>query len=307
MRKLLSSLLLLAGALVAPFAVAQTATTPYSSPAYYASSFNLWSINSQAPNTYTFQGRSLCNSSAQGVNFFVFNTNAPVYIADSNTAESELVTPSAVVNTAGSCGVTLSPSNTHSTFQLRSGTAGLQEAINTVKASGGWPALILLDRNWWSTANNLPGTNGNTVITSTAKGNAGALLQDITASPAVTYVWNGTAYASGTWVNTAPGIAAGAAAGTAPTVSNSGTSTALSGIANVTAGTATTTGTLFTETAAANTINYAASCTVTSVGANSFTAFTVATSVSSGHNLLTVTATSAPTASTAYQFAYNCK
>ncbi len=75
----------------------------------------------------------------------------------------------------------------------------------------------------------------------------------------------------------------------------------------VTAGTATTTGTLFTETAAANTINYAASCTVTSVGANSFTAFTVATSVSSGHNLLTVTATSAPTASTAYQFAYNCK
>lgn len=317
MRKVIASiLLLLAGAFNAPLAVsvfAQTSTTPFPVPIYYASAFGLWSLNGQAPNTYTFQGRSLCNSSGQNTPFFVFNTNATVWIADQTTANSEVVTPSAVVNTAGSCGVSVSPSNSHYTFQLKSGTGGLQEALNTVLSGGGTPALIALDRNWWTYANQVPGTSGATII-GAVKGGYGAILEDITTANPTFYVWTGTAYSSTAayWQNTAPTLAAGAAAGSGPTVSNNATSTALSGVANVTSGTATTTGTLFTETFPSNSgttgsFQNAGTCTVTSVGTNSFTAFTVATSFTSSHRLLTVTATGTPTVSTAYQFSYNCK
>ncbi len=302
MRKLKSILLLLTGALIAPLAVAQTATSPFTAPEYYASAFNLWSVNSQQPNTYIFQGRSICNSAAQGVNFFDFATNAPVFINDSNNANDERVTPSAITNTAGSCGVTISPSHTHNTFQMQSGTAGLQEAINTLKDQSAWPVVIVLDRNWYVNANQLPGTNANSVR-GAATGDASVTLKDITTAGPTYYVWNGTAYASGSFTNAAPTPAAGAAAGTGPTISVAGTSTALIGTVNLTTGTATTTGTLFTATFAGS-FSYAGSCSVTSVGTNSFTAFTVATS---GSRTLTVTATSAPTASTAYSFAYNCK
>lgn len=294
---------------------AQVANTPFSSPTYYATSFNLWSINSQNPNTYIFPGRTVCNSMGQNVPFFVFATTAPVYIADSNTANSEIATPSAVVNTAGSCGVTMAPSHTHNSFQLRSGTAGLQESINAVSASGGIPSLILLDRNWWSLSNNLPGTQGSTII-GAAAGGYGAILEDLTTAPATFYVWTGTAYSSTAafWQNTAPTPAAGAAAGSGPTIANANGATALSGVVNLTTGTATTSGTLFTLTYPTNnsstgvgSFQNAGTCSVNSVGANSFTTFTVATSFTSSHRLVTVTVTATPTASTAYAFSYNCK
>jgi len=196
MRKFLflSILLLLTGAIVAPFSVAQTATTPYSSSEYYASSFALWSINSQSPNTYIFQGRSLCSSSGQSINFFVFNTNAPVWIADNNTANSEVVTPSAVTNSAGSCGVTVSPLNTHNTFALKSGTGGLQEAINQLSGSLLQPATIILDRNWYAYAAQVPGTTPLNIIAA-ATGNSNIVLKDITTSPTSYYYWNGSAFA----------------------------------------------------------------------------------------------------------------
>ena len=150
MRKILSIFLLLAAmGSVAPAVSAQTANTPFTAPQYYATSFQLWSINQQSPNTYIFQGRNLCNSQGQNMNFFVFSTTAPVLIADSNSANSEVVTPSAIVNTAGSCGATVAPSHNHYTFQMKSGTAGLQEAINTLTQQGGQPAVVVLDKNWW--------------------------------------------------------------------------------------------------------------------------------------------------------------
>lgn len=304
MRKLINIAALAIAAICAASSGFAQSTLP--TPIYYADAFAQWSINQQSPNTYIFQGRTLCNSQAQNANFFVFNTNAPVYIADQNTANSETVTPSAIVNTAGSCGVTIAPTHSHFTFQLRSGTGGLQESINTVKSGGGRPALIWLDRNWWNIASQVPGTSA-TAILAAAVGGPGAIITDITSAPPINYVWSGTAYASGTWVNTAPTLTAGAAAGSGPTVANTANSTALSGVANVTTGTSTTTGTLFTEQWVTNTLKYAATCQVASSGANSFTAFTIATTTSGSLNLLTVTATSAPTASTAYSFTYNCQ
>lgn len=309
MRKVTSifaALLILATSCVA--GLAQTANTPFTAPTYYASAFNLWSINGQSPNTYIFQGRSLCNAQAQNLNFFAFSTNAPVLIADANSANSEVVTPSAIVNTAGSCGATLAPSNNHYNFQLRSGTAGLQEAINALTQQGAWPTLLVLDKNWWTSANQTPGTYA-TAILGAAAGNGTVLIEDITSTTSNFYVWSGTAYVAGNWVNTAPTLAAGAGAGSSPTVANKNGSTAITGIANVTTGTATTTGTLFTETwPTSNSFLYAGTCTVASSGANAYTTFTSATSYASSHRILTVTvATTAPVASTAYSFTYICK
>jgi hypothetical protein len=314
--KLIVFFALILAAFGAALGSAQVATTPFTAPIFYASSFGLWSINSQAPNTFVFQGRTLCNGAGQNVNFFDFATNAPVWIADSNTANSEVKTPSAIVQTAGTCGVTIAPSNSHYSFQLKSGTAGLLEAINTVKASGGIPATVALDRNWWTQANQVPGTSGASIIAA-ATGGPGVILQDITTVPNAFYVWTGSAYAVTYpyWSNTAPTLAAGAAAGSSPTVSVKAGSTQLSGVVNVTTGTATTTGALFTLTFPqqnAGGFGYAGTCTVSSVGTNAFTTFTEATSTtgSAGTTLQrvsTVTVTATPTVSTAYQFSYNCQ
>jgi hypothetical protein len=316
MRKTLSIIVALTFAACAAVGVAQTASTPFTAPTYYASSFNLWSINGQSPNTYIFQGRSICNGQGQNLNFFDFNTNAPVWIADSNTTNSEVVTPSAIVNTAGSCGVTVAPSHNHYTFTLKSGTAGLQEGINATIGQGAWPTLMILDKNWWTNANQVPGTYATNIL-GAATGNMTVLIEDITTSPVTFYVWSGTAYTStnANWKNVAPTLAAGAGAGTSPTVANTNQSTAIVGTANVTTGTATTTGTLFTETwptVANGGPQYAGSCVVASSGANSYTTFTTAmSSTGSGttfQRILTVTvATTAPIASTAYSFTYNCK
>lgn len=287
----------------------------YPTREFYASDFGQWSLQGQTPNVYQWSPGSLCLTAANGTasQFQPFATNAPVLIADVVASSSEVVTPSAVSNTASFCTITVAPSNQHFSFQVRSGTGGLQEGLNQTKDRGAYPALMKLDRNFWALANAVPGTSGNTIV-GAAKGDATVMLEDITTAPEQMYVWTGSAYSATAafWQNTAPTIAAGAAAGTSPTVANIATSTALVGQANVTSGTATTTGTLFTETWPTNagtvgSFQYAPTCTVTSIGVNSFTAFTIATTFTASHAVLTVTATSAPAVSTPYQFSINCK
>ncbi len=306
MRNLVRSTLvaLILTAVCAVLGFAQMATQPYSAPWYYATSFNLWSINGQSPNTYIFQGRSVCNSQGQNVQFFDFSTTGPVLIADANTANSEVKTPSAIVNTAGSCGVTIAPSNNHYNFTLKSGTAGLQEAINSLDGQGAWPTLVILDKNWWSNANQIPGTTAVTIL-GAAKGDASVMVEDVTTLGPTYYVWNGSAYASGTWLNTAPTAATGAAAGSA--TSKVATGTALSGTYSFTTGTGTT-GTVFTETWANSGQFQAApgSCTVTSTGATAPPTLTVTNSYSS-HGIMTVSVASALASTTAYSFSWNCK
>lgn len=307
MKKAVSLFLLLLAGAAAPL-VAQTATTPFGAPVYYASSFNLWALNGQSPNTYTFQGRSICQSSGQNSTFFVFNTNAPVFIQDIGAStNNEVVTPSAVVNTAGSCGVSVSPSHSHYSFQMKSGTAGLQEAVNAVSANGGYPTVIALDRNFFVAANGVPSTNAISIIGAIA-GNPNAILQDITTLPNTYYTWSGTAYTTThTWVNTAPTPTAGAGAGTSPTISTLGGSTPLSGVVSLLTGSATTTGTLFTLQWPANTLYYAGTCAVASSGANAYTTFTSATSLTTERTLTVTVATTAPVAATQYFFTYICK
>ena len=299
------SIIGLVGLLTAPAAFAQN-RTPNSQPWYFANDYSQWAIRSQSPNTYLFSPNGLCVATASGGQFFPFATNAPIFINDATPANSELVTPSAVTNTGSQCGFTASPVNNHYSFSIVSGTGGLQEAINALKGSGTAPALILLDRNWTANVLSLPSTTPASVI-GAAVGNATVALENITTITPTFYVWSGTAYVTGTWTNVVPTTAAGAAAGTSPTI-GSAVGTALSGNVALTAGTATTTGTLFTLTyATSGQFLYAPTCKVSSTGTNSFTAFTVATTYpSSTHALVTVTATSAPTASTAYAFNYKC-
>jgi hypothetical protein len=275
---------------------------------YFASDFGLWAVRGQQANTYQWSPGTVCNVSAVGssTSFFAFSTNAPVLISDITgpTTNNEVVTPSSVTQTNAYCTIAVSPSHNHYSFQVQSGTGGLQEALNAISPTAVVPAVVWLDRNWYSLANAVPSTTPAAIITAAA-GGVSAILVDNTTAPFTNYVWQGTAYASGTWVNTAPTAATGAAAGSA--TSKVATGTALSGTYSFTTGTATT-GTVFTETwATSNQFVYSPVCTVISTGATAPPTLTVTPTYAGGtHALLTVTVAAALTSTTAYSFQWAC-
>jgi hypothetical protein len=130
-----------AAALLVLFALPVFAQGPsiYPPTWVFARAYNGWSIIGQSTNTFTFNG-GVCfyspynnGQSAPIFDFSGFQGSTtvynPVYIQDANSALNEIVTPSATSNTSASCGATLAPANTHTSFVLSSGTAGLQEAI----------------------------------------------------------------------------------------------------------------------------------------------------------------------------------
>ena len=273
---------------------------------YFASDFGQWAVRGQQANTYQWSPGTVCNVSANGsaTSFFAFNTNAPVEIIDATPANNEVVTPTSVTQTNAFCSIAVSPAHNHYSFQVVSGTGGLQEALNSISPTLPAPRLVWLDANWYSLANAVPATTPAAIIAA-ATGPITAILVDDTTAGFTYYVWNGTAYASGTWVNTAPTAATGAATGTA--TSKVATGTALTGTYSFTTGTGTT-GTVFTETWATSAqFQYAPTCTVTSIGANVPTPFTFATTYpSSTHALLTVSVASAMASTTAYSFQWAC-
>jgi hypothetical protein len=162
---------------------------------------------------------------------------------------------------------------------------------------------VWLDRNWYALANAVPGTTPASII-SNAKGGVSAILVDDTTAGFTYYVWNGSAYASGTWVNTAPTAATGAAVGTGS--AKVATGTALNGTYSFTTGTGTT-GTVFTLTWAGSStqFQYAPACTVTSIGATAPPTLTVTPTFGS-NALLTVSVGSALASSTPYSFQWSC-
>lgn len=162
---------------------------------YFASDFN-YSIKSQTANTYQWSPGTVCfvpPTGSAGAGFNAFNTNAPTMIADNNPALNEVLTPSAVTISASFCNITLAALNQHYSFQMVSGTGGLQEALNQVSPSAVYPAVIFLDRNWYSSANQIPTTTPAGIIASVA-GNTNVYLIDNTSDPWAYYTWNGTKY-----------------------------------------------------------------------------------------------------------------
>lgn len=189
-RRILSSLALLCAAVALP---AQS-TTPLGN---FAIDFN-YAFQSQAANVYTFSPSGLCTRTAGSVNYFPFATNAPVYVQDATAANSERLTPAAIVKTASTCGVTIAPANAHYSFRLSSGTAGLQEALNTLAVTTlPYPRIIFLDDRWKNQITSM-GLVPATVI-GQVTGNAKAVLIDLTAYTNgrwTSYAWSGTAYAA---------------------------------------------------------------------------------------------------------------
>lgn len=283
----------------------------------FARDYAGWQIIGQQADTYTFNG-GVCNyapytgglmpaffdfSGYQGATK-VYNK---VLITDANPTKNEIVTPTATSQTSSSCGFTATVANAHTSFILSSGTVGLQEAI-TAQTQSSWPSNVILDKNWFTRVLALPGKPTPQSVILAATGTTAVAIVDTTTDPWMYWRWNGTAYAPTSYSggSAAPTAAAGAAAGTSPTgPTNTGNGNSMT--VALTEGSAPTTGTLFTETWATTGFKYIPVCSVWSSGTNSFTAFTYAVTWSTDHAVLTVTATSAPTAATAYGFTVVCQ
>ena len=311
-RSIIVALIALVAISAAPFAVFAQGNQTFTQRWYFASDFGQWAVRGQQANTYQWSPGTVCNVSAVGSSssFFAFNTNAPVLISDITgpTTNNEVVTPSSVTQTNAYCTIAVSPSHNHYSFQVQSGTGGLQEVLNSISPSASAPALVWLDRNWYTLANAVPSTTPAAIIAA-ASGEITAILVDDTTAPFTNYVWGGTSqkYLSTiTWVNTAPTAATGAAAGTASAKSSTGN--ALSGTYSFTTGTATT-GTMFTLTWAASStqFDYAPTCTAISVGANVGPTLVPTSAGSHGAAAVaTFTVSAAPASTTAYVYQWNC-
>jgi hypothetical protein len=198
MKKLILALLMVASAAISftcPQAAAQS-NQAFPQKVYWASDYGTWQVKGQTPNTYQFQPASLCQFSQPGGGgpFNAFNTNAKVYIQDANAADSEVLTPSYVIINESLCSVAMMTAHNHFSFNLMSGTAGLQEVLNVINAGIPYPAQVILDRNWYTAVNSIPGQSASAVIAA-AKGSDAAVLVDNTTAPENFYKWNGSAYA----------------------------------------------------------------------------------------------------------------
>ena len=180
------------------------ATAP---PWVYADNYGRWAFQGQAPNTYTFQNALVGACQVTNLNFSTRSTFyafgdavalAPVFIQDVNGANSEVVTPGSYLTpTDISCGPSLAPVNNHTTFNLLSGTGGLQEALNVVGASTNLSqaTVIYLTPEWYKLVNSISSVNSTLASTvyplgiiAAATCNAGAYVVDITTTPSTTYV-----------------------------------------------------------------------------------------------------------------------
>lgn len=271
-----------------------------------ASQFNNWRVQGNqnlAASANPLVSFTPCALTAGGASFNAISASTPIKIYDpGNPSVDEIVTPTAIVVNSNGCTATITPSNAHTQpWYIGSGSYGLQEAINSTVLSGQINPVIL-DTVWHQ-------SGGTQQTAYTAAGNANAPLLDVTIVPSVAFRWNGTHYIQSYAINNVaiPTIAAGAAAGSSPTVSIATGSSGNLMVANVTTGTATTTGTLFTitiGTAPPGTSSGNPTCTATSVGSNNFpVALTVA---GTGGTTFTGAVTVAPPVSTAYVFAISC-
>jgi hypothetical protein len=265
-----------------------------------ASQFNNWRVAGSANLAVGANPQvsiSPCSVTGGGLNFNALTASTPIKIYDpNNPAIDEVLTPTSVV-TGSTCTATFTTANAHTTpWNIGSGTGGLQEAINAA-AQTGVMNVVELDSLWHQ-------FNGTASTIHAAVGSPYLSLQDATVSPNATWRWNGTNYIpTYSLLGIAlPTIAAGAAAGSSPTVSTSAGSSGNVMTANVTTGTATTTGTLFTETVGTVPASGNMNCTWQSIGANVSPAFTV--SITGG--VATIALSVAPAVSTAYIFAGDC-
>ena len=134
-----------------------------------------------------------CQVNGGNRNFPAFTAGIPIKIVDTNPANTEVVTPVAVIVNSGVCAVSMNTSYTHTSFYLTSGTGGLQEALNNGNQRTGAPNTVILNADWYAL---VAPANPATVIAS-VHGNSTLSLIDVTTSPYTAYHWNGSQYVSG--------------------------------------------------------------------------------------------------------------
>jgi len=171
----------------------------------YARAYNGWQLIGQQASTYTFNGGgntcfySPYNNGASA-NFFDFAgyqgstlVYNPVFIQDASPSLNEIVTPTSITNTAASCGFAATTANSHTSFTLQSGTAGLQEAITNQLQNT--PVFdVVLDKYWYQLVAAFPSTTTPQSIIKAVTGTANVGIVDTTTSPWTFYSWNGSQY-----------------------------------------------------------------------------------------------------------------
>jgi hypothetical protein len=166
----------------------------------YASSFGQWSVPQGNTGPYSWAVPILCTVNAGGsVLSPVFKVNTPITIKDSNPANTEIVTPTAVNVGGFGCSITIAPVNLHNNYILTSATAGLQEAINYAH---GLAYQVILTPDW----SRIGGTTG--MITS-ALGNSNVSILDERTAIFQSYTWNGSAYVVTAGIGSVTGQAVG--------------------------------------------------------------------------------------------------
>ena len=169
----------------------------------YARAYNGWSLQGQSTNTFIFNG-AVCNyapyNNGNTASFFDFSgyqgstlVYNPVFIQDANPTLNEIVTPTSTTQSSASCGFAASAANTHISFTLQSGTAGLQEAITNQLQST--PVFdVVLDKYWYQLVSAFPVTTTPQSIIGSVTGTANVGIVDTTTSPWTFYSWNGSKY-----------------------------------------------------------------------------------------------------------------
>jgi hypothetical protein len=186
MKRLIAVLAVGLALAAASFAQTTNSTASNSQPAagpanvaglLYAANFAHWTA-SPTPQGTRWDNPGQCFGASGGVTFPLYATNAPVTIVDLATSSwTETVTPSLVNYSGSGCSVALPATHPHANYYLKSGTAGLQEALNW---AGGGNYVVILTPDW----STLGGTTG--MITAAAAGTNTTVL-DMRTSTAVAY------------------------------------------------------------------------------------------------------------------------
>lgn len=137
---------------------------------------------------YSFPPAS-CQVTGGGKNFAAFTTGVPIKIVDTNPANVEIVTPTAVFISTSNCAVSLPATMPHQDFYLTSGTGGLQEAIINGQVHG-TPNTVILDQEWYS----LIGPRSAATVIGSVTGNTTMGIVDVTTTPYAWYQWSGSQY-----------------------------------------------------------------------------------------------------------------
>ena len=143
----------------------------------YAANFAHWTASpTDMGNHWTNPAQ--CYGTSGGITYPIFGTGQPITIVDNGVpANTETVTASRATYTGSGCSVSLPATHPHSNYYLKSGTAGLWEAINWINAA---PAVIVLTPDWTA----LGGTTA--MITASSPG-ANTTILDQRTSAAVAY------------------------------------------------------------------------------------------------------------------------